>query len=80
MKRPKVKDCGNISGKGAYDYVADVNKYMNYLEQQINQTTQPLEEACVNCKYYNASNYHDMMWCIDCMQKNRFKQLKYDII
>lgn len=36
MKRPKLKDYKKISGIGAFDYVSDVNKYMDYLEAKLN--------------------------------------------
>ena len=35
MERPKVQNYDPINGLGAYDYIMDVNKYMNKLEQQI---------------------------------------------
>jgi len=32
MNRPKIKDYKTISGPGAYDYVADMNIYIDQLE------------------------------------------------
>ena len=44
-ERPQIKNYGNITGAGAYDYVSDVNAYMNYLEEQLK-----------NCNLQNVSN------------------------
>ena len=44
--RPKIKDYDAVNGAGAYDYVSDVNGYMNYLEQQIKNLKIPVVSCC----------------------------------
>ena len=50
MKRPEVKDYKNITGAGAYDYVADVNEYINHLEKQLKLLTRPVVSNCNGVK------------------------------
>jgi len=31
--------------------------------------------VCENCRFNKPKNYHDIMWCRDCQQKNHFEIL-----
>jgi len=73
MKKPEIKNYKNISGAGAYDYVADVNEYINYLESKLksvvlaNGVRQGDPLFCSQCSSKDiAVNKKLEYWCNDC--------------
>ena len=42
MKKPEIKDYDSINGPGAYDYISDVNEYINGIQSQLEKRNEEI--------------------------------------
>lgn len=77
MERPKIKDYKNISGEGAYDYISDVNNYINNIEAKLEVTNkllierQKLLDAIPECNIHGKCVPNALEWIEKMKNKNR---------
>lgn len=50
-----------------------LNTYFKSIDMKNTIIVDIKEKFCEQCEYFKSQKYHDVMWCRDCRQKDRFK-------